>query len=42
MVEAPTYLGALSAFDPFEPDYVSVPTDDDGIIPEKLEEMVMT
>jgi len=32
MVEAPTYLGALSAFDPFEPDYVSVPTDDDGII----------
>jgi len=41
MVEAPTYLGALSAFDPFEPDYVSVPTDDDGIIPEKLEEMVI-
>ncbi|HAR40066.1 MAG TPA: PLP-dependent aminotransferase family protein [Coprothermobacter sp.] len=41
MVEAPTYLGALSAFDPFEPDYVSVPTDDDGIIPEKLEEMVV-
>jgi len=41
MVEAPTYLGALSAFDPFEPEYVSVPTDDDGIIPEKLEEMVI-
>jgi len=41
MVEAPTYLGALSAFDPFEPEYASVPTDDDGIIPEKLEEMVI-
>jgi 2-aminoadipate transaminase len=40
LVEAPTYLGALSAFDPFEPEYVSVPTDDDGVIPEKLEEIV--
>ncbi|WP_018962888.1 PLP-dependent aminotransferase family protein [Coprothermobacter platensis] len=40
LVEAPTYLGALSAFDPFGPEYVSVPTDENGVIPEKLEEIV--
>ncbi len=37
-VEAPTYLGALSAFNPFEPRYISLETDDDGLIPESLEE----
>jgi 2-aminoadipate transaminase len=40
LVEAPTYLGALSAFDTFGPEYVSVPTDEIGVIPEKLEEIV--
>ena len=28
-VEAPTYLGALQAFNPYEPEYVSLSTDDD-------------
>lgn len=39
-VEAPTYLGALQAFNPYEPDYVQVATDDDGLIPESLEETI--
>lgn len=36
-VEAPTYLGAISAFNAYEPEYITVQTDDDGIIPEALE-----
>ena len=37
-VEAPTYLGALQAFNPYEPTYVQLETDDDGVVPESLEE----
>jgi 2-aminoadipate transaminase len=36
-VESPTYLGALQAFNPCEPEYVSVACDDEGPLPEKLE-----
>ena len=36
-VEAPTYLGALQAFTPYEPEYVRMDTDDDGLIPYSLE-----
>ena len=36
-VEAPTYVGALSAFNPYEPAYVQIATDDQGIIPTALE-----
>jgi 2-aminoadipate transaminase len=32
LVETPTYLGALQAFAPMEPDPVSVASDDDGVI----------
>ena len=39
-VEAPTYVGAISAFNPYEPQYLALPTDDDGVIPEALEEML--
>ena len=35
-VESPTYLGALQAFNPYEPDYVTVECDDDGPLPEGL------
>ena len=35
-VEAPTYLGALQAFTPYEPEYVRMDTDDDGLIPGSL------
>src|SRR5205085_6226241 len=36
-VEAPTYLGALQAFAPYEPTFVPVPCDDDGPLPEALD-----
>jgi len=39
-VEAPTYVGALSAFNPYEPAYVQIATDDQGIIPAALEEVL--
>ncbi len=35
-VESPTYLGALQAFAPYEPEVVSVPCDDEGPLPEAL------
>ncbi|RTZ45408.1 PLP-dependent aminotransferase family protein [Candidimonas sp. SYP-B2681] len=38
LVEAPSYLGALQSFSLFEPEYVAVPTDDGGLIPESLTE----
>jgi 2-aminoadipate transaminase len=36
LVETPTYLGALQAFSLSEPRFVSVPSDDDGVVPEGL------
>jgi len=39
-VEAPTYLGALQAFTPYEPEFVQMDTDDDGLIPESLENVL--
>lgn len=39
-VEAPTYLGAIQAFNPYEPDYVQMETDEDGLIPESMEEVI--
>ena len=41
-VEAPTYLGAIQAFNPYEPVYVRMDTDDDGLIPDSLEEVLKT
>ncbi|HEY9066253.1 MAG TPA: aminotransferase class I/II-fold pyridoxal phosphate-dependent enzyme, partial [Burkholderiaceae bacterium] len=35
-VESPTYLGALQAFAPYEPEVLSVACDDDGPLPEAL------
>ncbi|WP_129141820.1 PLP-dependent aminotransferase family protein [Modicisalibacter coralii] len=37
LVETPTYLGALQAFSLFEPDYVSVESDADGLVPQALD-----
>ncbi|MCU0949912.1 MAG: PLP-dependent aminotransferase family protein [Burkholderiaceae bacterium] len=37
LVESPTYLGALQAFNLFEPDYRALPTDDDGLVPEAID-----
>ncbi|MBS1177408.1 MAG: valine-pyruvate aminotransferase [Proteobacteria bacterium] len=35
-VEAPTYLGALQAFAPYEPDFVAVDCDEQGPLPQAL------
>jgi 2-aminoadipate transaminase len=35
-VEEPTYLGALQAFAPYEPEVITVPCDHDGPLPESL------
>jgi len=37
-VEAPTYLGALSAFNAYEPKYICLQTDDEGLVPESLDQ----
>lgn len=37
-VASPTYLGALQVFGTRRPEYVTVETDEDGIIPQSLEE----
>ncbi len=39
LVETPTYLGALQAFTPFEPDIVSVPGDEGGPLPHALNDV---
>jgi 2-aminoadipate transaminase len=36
LVETPTYLGALQAFTPMEPQFVSVASDDEGVIVDDL------
>lgn len=42
VVAAPTYMGALRAFDAYEPRYLSVPTDDEGMLPDALEAALKT
>jgi 2-aminoadipate transaminase len=37
LVEAPTYLGALQAFNAYGADYVSVPIDEDGLRTDQIE-----
>lgn len=39
-VEAPTYLGAIQAFNAYEPAFVGLDTDDDGVIPASLEHVL--
>ena len=39
-LETPSYLGAISAFSSYLPEYVSIATDDDGIVPESLEQVL--
>ncbi len=40
-IEAPAYVGALSAFSAYEPRYVQVDLDDEGMIVEQLEEALL-
>ena len=41
VVEAPAYVGALSAFSVYEPRFLQVDVDDDGMIVEQLEELLV-
>jgi len=41
-IESPSYLGAISAFNPYEPEYAPLATDNDGVIPEALEAVLKT
>lgn len=40
LCESPTYLGAISAWNVFRPRWVEVPTDDDGMDPTALEQLL--
>lgn len=39
LVETPSYLGALQAFSVYQPRFVSIPTDDYGLLPEEVEKI---
>lgn len=39
-VEGPTYLAALQSFNAYEAKYLQIKTDDEGLIPESLEEIL--
>lgn len=40
LCESPSYLGALNAFNAYEPQFVEVPTDNGGLIPEELDKIL--
>ena len=42
LCESPTYLAAISAFRAYQPEFIDVPTDDDGMIIEELERILAT
>jgi DNA-binding transcriptional MocR family regulator len=41
VIEAPAYVGAISAFSTYEPRFVQVDLDDDGMVVEQLEELLV-
>ncbi len=41
VIEAPAYVGALSAFSAYEPRFVQIPLDDEGMIVDQLEEALL-
>jgi 2-aminoadipate transaminase len=41
-VEGPTYLAALQAFNAYEANYAQMETDEEGVIPESMEEMIQS
>lgn len=42
VMESPSYLGAINAFQAYQPKFVEVPTDDDGMIMEELDKVLAT
>ena len=41
LCESPSYLGALNAFNAYQPVFKEVPTDGEGIIPEELDKILL-
>ena len=39
-LESPSYLGAISAFNAYEPKYIAIETDDGGILPDALDRLL--
>ncbi len=42
LCESPSYLGALNAFNAYQPKFKEVPTDENGLIPEELDKILAT
>lgn len=42
IMESPSYLGAINAFRPNQPNFIEIPTDDNGMIMEELEKVLAT
>lgn len=42
LFESPSYMGAFNAFQVYQPQFMEVPTDEDGMIPEALEKILQT
>jgi len=42
LCESPSYLGALNAFNAYQPTFVEVPTDNGGLIPAELDKILST
>ena len=42
VLESPSYLGAINAFRQYQPNFVEVPTDGDGMIMEELDKVLAT
>lgn len=40
-VESPSYLGAINAFLPYEPEFLEIPMDENGMLVDKLEEALV-
>ena len=42
IMESPSYLGAINAFNAYQPKFVEIPTDENGMIMEELEKVLAT
>ena len=42
LCESPSYMGALNAMKAYEPEFIEIPTDNDGMIMEELEKVLAT
>ncbi len=40
VLESPSYLGAINAFKQYQPNFISIPTDENGMIMEELEKVL--